>query len=152
MNAYQKLRPHTDIETCECTSVDGLLLVDLLSDNPLHCEFCRKEVDPERFELTTDEVEDVATWFSAARALYRLWLHSGEYERYAKACLLDPYGQVNRDGLAVARKLSAIVPTRLWYFSDTDDGEPTHCPICRGPLDPNVHGGTGMCSRCGIQM
>lgn len=138
MNAYQKLRPHTDVESCECASVDGLLLVDLLTDNPLHCDSCRKQVDPERSGLTTDEVEDVASGFSAARALYRPWLHSGEYEEYAKARLLDPNGQVNREGLAVARKLSARVPTRLWYFFDTDDGEPTHCPVGRSPLDLNV--------------
>ncbi|MGD9633317.1 MAG: hypothetical protein AB7G28_09360 [Pirellulales bacterium] len=152
MDASQKLRPRTEIEACECASVGGLLLVDLLSDNPLHCDVCRKEVDPERLRLTAEETEAAAAWFSAAQALYRLWLDSGECEEYAKARLLDPNGQVNRDGLAVARKLSARVPTRLWYFSDTDESEPTHCPICRDPLDPNVRWGTGMCARCGIHL
>jgi len=55
MDAYDKLRPWTEIESCECGSVSGLFLVDLLTDNPLHCEFCRKEVDPERLALTTEE-------------------------------------------------------------------------------------------------
>jgi len=77
MNAYDRLRPWTEIEACECASISGLFLVDLLTDNPLHCDFCRREVDPERLNLTVDEAEAVAAWFSTATALYRLWLASG---------------------------------------------------------------------------
>src|SRR5436190_3844941 len=134
MNAYDRLRPWTEIEACECDSLNGLFLVDLLTDNPLHCDFCRKEVDPERLKLTVDETETVAAWFSTATALYRLWLASGEYEEYAKARLLDSHGQVNRDGLKAAQTLSERIPTRLWLFYDTDDGTPTHCPICGNEL------------------
>jgi hypothetical protein len=152
MNSYNLLRPCTEIEACECPSVKGLFLVDLLTDNPLHCDFCRNEMDPERLQLTVEETEAVAHWFSASRALYRLWLHSGEYEEYAKARLLDPKSQVNRDGLEVARMLSARIPTRLWFFSDTDDGEPTHCPVCSKLLNINVKWGTGMCTSCPIHM
>ena len=152
MDVYNKLRPWTEIEACECAFVKGLFLVDLLTDNPLHCDFCRREVDPERLKLTMEETELVARWFSAATALYRLWLDSGEYEECAKARLLDPNGQVNRDGLEVARTLSARIPTRLWFFHDTDDGEPTHCPICRSELDTDVKWGTGRCPRCPIQL
>ena len=152
MDAYNKLRPWTEIEACECVSIEGLFLVDLLTDNPLHCDFCRKEVDPERLKLTVEETESVARWFSAASALYRLWLDSGEYEEYAKVRLLDPNGQVNRDGLNVAQALSARIPSRLWFFSDTDDGVPTHCPICRNELDTDVKWGTGKCLSCGIQL
>lgn len=148
MDAYQKLRPATGTETCECSSVKGLLLVDLLTDNPLHCDYCRKEVDPERLQLTVEETEAVASWFAAADALYKLWLDSGEYEVYAKSCMLDPKGQVNRDGLALAKTLSSKFPTRLWFFSDTDDGEPSQCPICLKALDPHVRRGTGMCETC----
>lgn len=152
MNVYDRLRPWTEIEACECASVNGLFLVDLLTDNPLHCDFCRKEVDPERLELTVDETESVARWRSAANALYRLWLDSGEYEEYAKARLLDPIGQVNRDGLKVARTLSSRIPTRLWLFHDTDDGDPTHCPICGDALDTDVKWGTGRCLACSVQI
>ena|SRR5437773_576266 len=152
MDAYDKLRPWKAIEACECASVEGLILVNLLTNNPLHCDSCRKEVDPQRLNLTVEETESVARWFSAATALYRLWLDSGEYEAYAKARLLDPNGQVNRDGLKVARTLSARIPTRLWFFQDTDDGEPTHCPICRDELDTNVRWGAGKCLRCGVQL
>jgi hypothetical protein len=150
MDAYNKLRPWTDIEVCECASVKELLLVDVLSDNPLHCNFCRKEVDPERLKLTVEETESVAQWFSVASALNRLWLDSGEYEKYAKACLSDPNGQVNRDGIQVARTLSVKISTRLWFFHDIDDGEPTHCPICRSELNTDVKWGTGTCRKCMI--
>ena len=152
MDAYKKLRPNTEIEACECASVKGIFLVDLLTDNPLHCEFCRKEVDPERLKLTAEETDSVASWFATASSLYWLWLDSGEYEAYAKARLLDPNGQVNRDGLELAQALSAKIPTRFWFFSDTDDGEPTHCPICRNGLDRDVKWGTGKCVGCRIHV
>ncbi len=152
MDVYNKLRPWTEIETCECASVEGLFLVDLLTDNPLHCDFCRKEVDPERLKLTVEETEAVAGWFSVASALYRLWLDSGEYEEHAKARLLDPNGQVNLDGLEVARTLSARIPTRLWFFRDADDGEPTNCPVCQSDLDTGVKWGTGRCPKCPIHL
>src|SRR5207253_264522 len=119
---------------------------------PLHCNFCRREADPERLQLTVEETESVAQWFSTASSLYRLWLASGEYEKYAKDRLLDPTGQVNRDGLKVAETLSAKIPTRLWFFYDTDDGVPSRCPICHGELDTDVKWGTGICTRCKIQI
>ena len=150
--AYQLLRPLTEIESCECVSVNSLLLVDMLTDNPIHCGHCRGEIDPERLQLTADETEAIARWFSAASALYRLWLLSGEYESYAKDRLLDPQGQINVDGREIARKLSEKWPTRLWFFHDMDDGEPTHCPICHGPLDEQVEWGTGCCHQCLIQI
>src|SRR6185295_2449533 len=142
MNSYDRLRPWTEIEACECAAVSGLFLVDILSDNPLHCDFCRKEVDPERLALTMEETDSVAHWYSAANALFQLWLHSGEYEDYAKARLLDPNGQVVQDGLELAQTLSARIPTRLWLFYDTDDGTPAHCPICGDKLDTEVKWGT----------
>jgi hypothetical protein len=152
MDAYQKLRPWTDIEACQCSSIDELFLVDILTDNPLHCGSCRREVDPERLQLTVEETEAVARWFSTASALYRLWLNSGEYEEYAKGRLLDPQGQVNRDGLEVARRLSLKVPTRLWFFQDTDDGNPARCPVCGMELIVEVKWGSGRCPECPIQV
>lgn len=150
MDAYKKLRPWTEIEACECESAPGLVLVDLLSDNPLHCSECRREVDPGRLALTVQETGAAAQWFQAASALYRLWLHSGEYEAYAKRQLLDPQGQINVEGLQVARMLSAHIPTRLWFFRDTDDDEPTECPVCRTALLPTVNWGVRQCPTCPI--
>jgi len=131
-----------------------LLLVDLLTDNPIHCGYCRNEIDPERLQLTDEETNEIAHWFSAASALFRLWLNSGEYEQYAKQRLLDPQGQINVNGREIARKLSEKWPTRLWFFYDydTDDGEPTHCPVCHNPIDTDVKWGTGCCQQCFIQI
>jgi len=150
VDAYQKLRPWTQLDSCSCEVVQSLLLVDLLTNNPIHCGACRREVDPQRLALTVTETEEVASWFSVASALYRLWLDSGAYEAFAKTQLVDPQGAVNRNGLAVARALSARFPTRLWFFRDTDDGEPTQCPVCGDVLDTNVRWGTGQCPRCPI--
>lgn len=152
VESYKKLRPWKEIESCECKTVRGLFLVDILSDNPIHCDFCRREVDPERIGLTPEEADEVARWFMQAQALYALWLHSGEYEDYAKSKLLDVKGQVNKDGLAVAERLSKKIPTWLWLFHDTDDGAPTNCPVCEKPLDLDVKWGTGKCRTCRVQI
>src|SRR5262245_6399352 len=119
MDAYQLLRPWTAIEACDGASVTSVLLVDLLTDDPFTYRSCLSEVDPERLQLAAVETEQIAHWFAAASALYRLWLDSGEYEAYAKARLVDPRGQVNVKGLEVAKTLSAKIPTKLWFFSDT---------------------------------
>ncbi len=130
----------------------GLLLVDLMTENPIHCAECRREVDPERIALTSVEVDAIAHWFSASSALYRLWIQSGEYASYAKESLLDPNGQINKVGREIARALSAKLPTQVWYFHDTDDGEPTNCPVCSNPLDLAVKWGTGQCIECSIHI
>jgi predicted nucleic acid-binding Zn ribbon protein len=152
MDSYNKLRPWTEIESCECIAVSTLLLIDLLSDNPIHCGLCRREVDPERISLSSTETESIARWFSSSRALYRLWLNSGEYENYAKARLLDPNGQINREGRQIAKQLSTKIPTLMWFFHDTDDGEPISCPICCNLLDTDVKWGAGQCKTCNIHM
>jgi hypothetical protein len=152
MNSYDKLRPWTEIEACECAEVKELFLVDMLTDNPIHCAHCRREVDPERINLSMEETEAIARWFSAASALYRLWLLSGEYEEYAKARLLDPLGEVNTHGLKIANDLSGKISTQMWFFHDTDDGEPIECPVCGKSLDLDVKWGTGQCENCHIHI
>ncbi len=152
MDVYNRLRPSTEIECCDCDVVTELLLVDLMSDNPIRCAVCRREVDPERIKLTGAETDAIANWYRAASALYQLWLHSGEYEAYAKDRLLDPKGQTNRDGREIAIAMSVHHPTRFWFFHDTDDGEPTNCPMCGGALDTDVKWGSGMCRPCHIHL
>lgn len=154
MNPYLKLRPWTDIESCTCTEVAGLVLFDCLSDNPIHCATCKNEVDPERLGLSVEEVEAVARWHSVNRSLNALWLHSGEYEAWAKARLLDLSGQVNQDGMKVAAMLSARLPTCVWLFRDsTEEGSAdgvVDCPICGKPLEKNVKYGSGKCQECHV--
>ena len=92
----------------------------------------------------------MAQWFAAASALYRLWLHSGDYEEFAKRQLFAPHGQINVEGVRLTQMLSARTPTRLWFFRDTDDGEPTQCPLCSSALATNVKWGIGECPTCPI--
>jgi hypothetical protein len=152
MDAYKRLRPDTEIESCHCAVVKELLLVDLMSDNPIHCAVCRREIDPERLGLTGGETDAIADWYFSASALYQLWLDSGEYEAYAKERLLDANGQINRDGREIAIALSVHHPTQFWFFHDTEDDEPTKCPVCGDPLDTDVKWGTGRCRPCHIHM
>ncbi|WP_339612831.1 hypothetical protein [uncultured Rubinisphaera sp.] len=149
---YEKLRPWTEIESCRCKTVTGLVLIDLLTDNPIHCASCRGEIDPERLQLTENEVESIVRWHSVASALYRLWLDSGEYEHYAKEKLLDPRGQINQQAQELAIAMSLRLPTRFWYFHDTEDGDPIRCPVCGNQLDAAVEWGVGICRPCHVQM
>jgi hypothetical protein len=152
MHAYNRLRPTTDLESCDCEVVTELVLVDLLTSNPIHCAACRREVDPERIGLTERETEAVADWHGVASSLYRLWLDSGEYEDDAKRWLLDPQGQVNKRGREIAVFLSMHHPTRLWYFHDEDDATPENCPVCGGALETTVSWGVGICRPCHIHI
>jgi hypothetical protein len=129
-----------------------MVLVDLLSENPIHFSTCRNAVAHSRLGLTKSETRQIAFWHSTAQSLYKLWLNSGEYELPAKQWLLDADGQVNKEGLAIAQSLSRKIPTRLWFFHDPDDPAPTRCPICNSPLNTEIDWGSGFCDACGIQL
>ena len=150
IDAYSKLREVADVEQCQCRTVSGLLLVYLFTRNPIHCATCREQIDPERLGLTLDEVDDISACFGDYASLYDLWLHSGEYDAFAKAKLTDPRGQVNRSGMSVAKRLSERWPTYYWWFHDTDDGIPDRCPSCGALLDRDVQWGTGKCDLCRV--
>ena len=150
MKSYDKLRPYRDIKACECENINSLLLVDLISDNPIHCLQCKKEIDPEKLSLPDETVELVYSWKSVFNSLYLLWLDSGEYENWARSKLLDKDGRVNKLGQEATNALSKKLPTYLWWFWDADGGEPTHCPICKIVLNPNTKFGAGKCEECRI--
>jgi len=148
---YAKLRPETEIEQCDCATISEIYLVYTLTRNPIHCAECRGPIDPERLQLSAKEVGSIAQCFSVYDALYDLWLDSGEYEAYAKEKLLDPLGQVNQAGLALAEALSDSYPTYYWWFHDAGaDGEPTQCPACHGALDRSVRWAAGKCEACRV--
>ena len=98
------------------------------------------------------DVDAIADWRGVHRALYMLWLDSGEYESYGKARLLDIEGAVNQRGLEIARLLSQRLPTHLWVWHDPNDGEPTHCPRCDRPLTLDANWGIGDCDACLIHL
>lgn len=150
MSSYDKLRPWTEIEKCDCEKFTSIVLVDILTDNPIHCFNCKNEIDPELLKLDDKLVDDIASWFGVFQSLYGLWLNSGEYEQYAKKKLIDKSSQVNIEGMSVAKSLSAHCLSYYWWFSDTDDGELIHCPSCARKLDPDVKYGTGKCEACNV--
>ncbi|MEO7101202.1 MAG: hypothetical protein ABI162_17755 [Luteolibacter sp.] len=98
------------------------------------------------------EIDDVARVMATHGALFDLWLQSGEYEEWAKQRLIDPKGQVNVDGMAIARKLSVKWPCYYLWFYDTEDGAPERCPSCGEFLDKSVLWATGKCYRCCVLM
>jgi hypothetical protein len=145
---YDKLKPFTAIEYCECPQVTELLLVYMHVDNPIYCYQCKKDVNVERLELAQSEVDELASCFSTYGSLYALWMDSGEYEDWAKTKLLDRHGQVNKAGVAIAKSLSQKIPTYYWWFHDADDADPVNCPNCDTALNTDVPNGFGKCERC----
>src|SRR5260221_6408584 len=100
MDSYDRLRPHTDDSACDCASIDRLLLVDILTSNPMRCFKCKGYVDPKRIAMTEGQVEAVASWERVFSALYQLWLDSGEYEISGKQQVL--LSDVRGNGLGMA--------------------------------------------------
>jgi len=60
MSDYDRLQPYTEIERCECDEITGLLLVDILTVNPIHCLTCKNEIDPEVLDLSVQMVDKIA--------------------------------------------------------------------------------------------
>ncbi|MCA9210093.1 MAG: DUF2310 family Zn-ribbon-containing protein [Planctomycetales bacterium] len=152
MDYLDLLRPPAAQEQCECESLEQIVMVNLLTDNPLHCIKCRKEISPERLPLTSDEIREIAGWNSIANALYKLWLDSTEYEAFAKEKLLDPNGHVNQRGILAARSISSKIPTWFWFFRDADDRMPDRCPLCGVTLDADVQWAERRCTKCMVYM
>ena len=142
-------RPLSDV-VCSCRKIERLLLVHLLTDNPVRCYRCKGQVDAERIALTDKQIELVAGWNQQFGSLYRLWLDSGEYERDSKEKLLDKNGQANIEGMALARSLSAKRPVYYWWFWDEEDPAPKDCPACGKTLNTETAHGHGQCDECRI--
>jgi len=142
----------SETEVCQCAEVRGLVLACLCSPNPLHCVACRGEIGGEALGLAGREIEELRRCFAVNGALFELWLESGEYADFAKTSLLNPEGQVNRDGMEMARRLSTRWPTYYWWFQDAEDGEAEKCPSCGEELDRSVEWGSGKCERCRVMV
>jgi len=150
MDYYARLRPCTDDHQCGCAAVDKLLLVHIMTASPVRCFACKGYVDPERLELTLQQVDAVASWDRVFGALYRLWLDSAEYEVWAKHQLLQSKGRVNVLGMEARDWLAQSRPTLYWWFHDTDDALPVACPWCAGLLSATERHGSRQCNTCSI--
>ena len=139
---YYQLKPcpATPAEDLCCCSTGRILLVrGGVSDNPIACAKCNREVRPEDVGFAQPLAQDLAFWLSFHDCFYHLWLDSGEFEVWAGDQLKDPKSTVNQRGLEVTAKLSEVSPALYWWFQDVGDEvvEPrTQCPVCGESLSP----------------
>ena len=151
MHPYRKLEPEPPGDICTCRSNSGLILVSLMTSNPLHCIQCKGEIPPQWLELKASLVEAIASWRDTHDSLYWLWLESGAYEQWAKSELLNAKGAMNQDGLQIRCDLHSILQCEYWWFTDSDDPEPTNCPVCTSALsESETAWGTYHCPACHI--
>jgi len=135
---------------CDCTSPTALHLRYEFSEFPLFCTECNGQILPSELHLTEELAHEILDWRTVYAALYELWLDSSEYEAFGRSALLDPSGEVNRRGLALAAKLSEQRTTYYWWFSDDVDSTLMHCPVCCGPTTEHAVRRFRFCEACHI--
>jgi hypothetical protein len=154
IDPYYQLRPEPptpEDEICQCADRPPIVLQDHLSSVPLVCLQCNGEVPPERVGFDADLAERIAFWRNLHRALYTLWIESGDYEDWARTQLLDPQGQLNTRGLEIAGALNRHRRTYYWWFDDASDRDVSpaaRCPRCYGELGDRF--GCAVCETCSI--
>jgi hypothetical protein len=130
---YYKLRPEPptpDDELCGCTKISEIYIAHKLESNPIHCLKCNGVIPPDKLAYSGHVAEEIAVWNSVYGSLYRLWLNSGEYEIWASERLSDPSGQINTQGLELAKQLGRIAKTYYLWFHEDDENTPQICPLC----------------------
>ena len=85
-----------------------------LGFNPVHCIQCNLEVPPERMDLDSTVVEELANWHRVYMSFDYLWLDSREYEQLAVQELGDLDSPINRRGLQICRRLSEFSTCFYW--------------------------------------
>ncbi len=112
-------------------------LMFALGFNPVHCLDCNLEIEPEELDLSTDVVEDLASWNGIYGAIERLWLDSRGYEDWAARELRDMQSEINIRGLELRTRLEAVARCYYWYHHDESQAEYgtiSSCPSCGGAL------------------
>jgi hypothetical protein len=137
---YNKLRdpgPTPPEEMCNCAELEEIVLIYLLTSNPLTCAKCKKEVEPARLAFSVELVEAVQSWRNFYEAFYFLWLDSAEFEEWARGHLVDPKSVVNQRGLELCHRISAVRECYYWWFDDVDEENTSpikDCPVCAQKL------------------
>lgn len=150
---YFKLRPELPTpndEVCNCSDISDIYIAHKLGNNPIYCLRCNGEIPPEKLAIGEKLIESIASWNSVYGSLYRLWLDSGEYEKWARDCLLDPKGQVNSDGLEIVSELGTIARAYYLWFYENDEPTPKVCPLCNAGLITVEGRKFLMCESCSI--
>jgi hypothetical protein len=136
-------------EACHCTTQTSLHLRYAFSEFPFFCTGCIGQVFPSVFRIPEDLAAEIVSWRTVYAALYDLWLDSRGYEAFARTALLDPDGDVNRQGLALASKLSEQRTIYYWWFND-GESTPEHCPVCGILMDQHRKRRFRFCHACRI--
>ncbi len=137
---YWRLRPPAPTpadEICSCTDAHPIVLNAALSQNPIYCVSCNRELPPERVGFSTEEAQGLDYCRAFYNAFFFLWLDCDEFEAWAKAQLSDPNSRVNTLAFEVVSDLNNYRPTFLWWFQDdgAEDFEPlSRCPRCGASL------------------
>jgi hypothetical protein len=137
---YFRLKPlpPTPIEEiCHCKKSYPIFLCYAISENPLRCANCNCEIQPERLQLSSPIVDEIATWRRFYSCFYHLWLDSGEFEEWARLQLSDPHSPANERGYKLCEKLKIIRRCYYWWFQDTGSDlfeELDDCPRCNQRL------------------
>ncbi len=142
--------PPTLGEHCTCDTLTATYIPQALQYNPTQCLHCEGNVPPDRLELSKQLAHDLATWHTTYNALYQLWMDSGTYERWALQQLLDPKGEVNTEGMELARQLSQHVPCYFGWFTEDKDQLSTACPISSTHTLESPQEGYLLCKTCNI--
>ena len=137
-------------EICRCASLTDLHLRYEFTELPLFCVDCTGQILPAALHLSEDVAQEIVRWRTVYAALYNLWLDSSDYETFARAALLDPAGEVNRLGLALAAKLSEQRTTYYWWFSEDADSSPEDCPVCHAPMTRHATRPFRFCHSCRV--
>lgn len=147
---YVRFRQHGSVRAdrrCCCRHLTTAYLAHVLTDNPIHCSFCRGEVAPERIGFDVPTAELIARWNTVYGAVYELWLDSGPYELWAESELLRADSHVNETGLQACEQLSKHIRCRyLWFWQEK---RPVQCPVCGLNLR-DAEGTHLVCTACAV--
>jgi hypothetical protein len=137
---YDKLKPEPPTpldEICTCDREHPIALCYALTNNPIRCIECYRELPPERLQPPPEMVEIIAKWRRFYSCFYLLWLDSGEFEDWARQQLLDPKSAANRRSYETCKIVSQLRRCYHWWFQEPEiDGyEPlSYCPKCQAKL------------------
>lgn len=152
LDRIQLREPVPAEEACHCAGHPAVHLRYAFSEFPIFCTDCTGQVFPSALEISEDLAARIVGWSSVYAALYSHWLSSGEYEAFARLALLDPAGEVNRQGMELASSLNGLRLTYYWWFreSDTVLVEGLSCPLCGGVMEEHATRRFCFCHRCRV--
>ena len=149
-------RQSTDADICKCSDMPPIVLQSTLTNNPIACADCNLEVSPSRLHLSDKLTSEILMWQNKFDSFYKLWLDSGDQEKYAFEQLSRPDSEVNKIGLTINRNINQTHECYYWWFVDNSDGNSLKlqsCPNCSADLTPRqnkFNADTRICRQCKI--